>query len=255
MNKPLVTCISTHHLNENDDYLNWSLMSIMESVGIDVEVLCYSSAKECPIVPDGVFLRHDPINNISCGSKFRAGVQSASPESKYIMMVADDVILSKYAIAEMVDTIGDLGLILGPASNCDSTTRYRTEFAVKNWDGNECKIPQKCVLEDIKGFERAVINYPSERRILIDPGWISFYCVMMPKTVINAVGWLDECLDVRYNDADYCERARKIGVPAMINLGAFALHFGDRSLPKCTTPEQYAMADRAWADKHSNAFP
>ena len=86
--------------------------------------------------------------------------------------------------------------------------------------------------------------------LTIDPGWISFYCAMIPKTVLNRVGDLDEKLDVRYNDTDYCERARKLGIPSMINLGAFALHFGDRSLPKCTTAEQYADADKAWMEKH-----
>ncbi len=251
--KPLVTVISTHHLNENDKYLHWSLTSILASVGVDIEVLCYSSAKECPEVPNGVFLRHDPVNNVSCSAKFNHGVKTASPHSKFICMIADDVMVSKYALAEMADAIGDRAMILGPASNCDSTTRYQTDYYV-NGPGpcrGRMKIPQKCTLEEISGFETNVIDYRAGQRILIDPGWISFYCVMMPKTVVSAVGGLDERMDVRWNDLEYCERALKLGIPAIIDLGAFALHFGDRTLPKCVTPEQYAAADKAFMERHS----
>lgn len=250
MNKPLITVISTHHLNENDKYLHWSLKSILASVDVDIEVLCYSSAKECPEVPFQVTLIHDPVKYENCSAKFNAGIKMASPHSKFICMVADDVMISKYALDEMSAAIGDRVVIMGPASNCDSTTRYQAKFAVVNDLDNAMVIPQKCTLEEIVGFEKAIIDYPSKQRILIDPGWISFYCVMIPKSVVNAVGELDERMDVRWNDVDYCERARKLGIPSMINLGAFALHFGDRTLPKCTTPEQYAAADRAWMDKH-----
>ena len=153
MNKPLITCISTHHLNENDAYLNWSLKSILASVDVDVEVLCYSSAKECPEVPDGVFLRHDPVNNVSCSAKFNHGVKTASPHSKFICMIADDVMVSKYALAEMADAIGDRAMILGPASNCDSTTRYQTQFYI-----GPNKLGVKSCLEDIAGYEQFVID-------------------------------------------------------------------------------------------------
>lgn len=250
MNKPLITVISTHHLNENDSYLQWSLKSILASVGVDIEILCYSSAKECPEVPDGVFLRHDRVSNVSCSAKFNHGVKTASPRSKFICMIADDVMVSKYALAEMADAIGDRAMILGPASNCDSTTRYHAKFTVVNKSGNRLTIPQKCTLDEIAGFEQAVIDTQFGERILIDPGWISFYCVMMPKVVVSSVGGLDERMDVRWNDLEFCERARKLGIPAMIDLGAFALHFGDRTLPKCVTPEQYAAADKAFHERH-----
>lgn len=264
MNKPLITVISTNHLIENQDYLTWSLKSIQASVGVDIEILCYSSAKECPEVPDGVFLRHDPVNNVSCSAKFNHGVKAASPHSKYICMIADDVMVSKYALAELAGAICDRAMILGPASNCDGTTRYQTQFQLFKYlpytgtaiPGLMHPLPKaitigvKSTLEEIKGFEQSVIDYPLNHRFLIDPGWISYYCVMMPKSVIQAVGGLDENMDIRWNDYVHCERARKLGIPAMIDLGAFALHFGDKTIPKCATQADYDLADKAFAERH-----
>lgn len=252
--KPLVTVIVPHHMNENDSYLQWCLVSVLASVGVDIEVICISDAPECPNVPDRVTLVHNhALNNVT--KKWHYGVKMADPASKYMMIISDDVMVSKYMIEELAATASDAGVILGPASNCDSTTRYRAQFALSRDDGTVIPLGVKCSLEEIAGLEQKVIDHPVSQRILIDPGWISFYCTMIPKRVIELVGDFDEKLDVRYNDVDYCERARKIGIPAMIHLGVFALHFGDRTLPKCTTQDEYASADRAWFDKHSHLIP
>lgn len=250
MSNPLVTVIVPHHLNENDEYLNWCIYSILQSVGVEIELICISDAVKSPDIRGyTATLIHDrTLSNVT--KKWHHGVKIANPSSKYVMVISDDVMVSKHTIAELADTIGDLGMIVGPASNCDSTTRYRTNFILEREDGRSRYVGLKSTLEDIEGYEECVINYPKGRRTLIDTGWISFYCTMFPKAVLQAVGDFDEKLDVRYNDVDYCERARKLGIISMINLGVFALHFGDKTLPKCTKPEEYAAADRAWMDKH-----
>ena len=257
MSKPLVTVISTNHLAENFNYLDWSLKSILSSVDVDFEVLCFSSAKECPEVDSKITLIHDPVKYSSCSAKFNAGVKMAHPNSKYICMVADDVMISKYLLMELSGVLEGNELIIGPASNCDSTTRYHTTYFLGSQE-KHIRIGQKSSLEDIQGFEQNVIDHPRERRVLIDPGWISFYCTMMSKKVIDKVGLLDERMDVRWNDYQYCERARKLGIPSMIDLGTFALHFGDKTLPKCVTKEQYDQADKAfgeWIGRQSISTP
>ena len=250
---PIVTVIVPHHLNENQKYLDWCLDSILSS-NIDLEVLVYASSENKPSVPDDkrLTLRWDKELYPNCTSKFHAGIKDASTSSKYMMLISDDVIVSKYCIRELAEACGDMGAIMGPASNCDATTRYSAVFNVWDWRGENCVIPQKCSLEDIAGFEHAVINYPVAKRILLDPGWISFYCTMFPKTVLNAVGLFNNAMDVRWNDVEFCKRARAKGIPAFINLGAFALHFGDKTLPKSTKPEDYEVADEAW--KQSCAY-
>ena len=241
---PLVTVVVPHHLNENDKYLHWCLTSIMSSVDVELDVICISDAETDPAVPCGVTLRHDrTLNNVT--KKWHAGLAMSDPRSKYVMLISDDVMVSKHTIGEMARTIGDVDMILNPASNCDATTRYYATFDLGGWP-----IPHKLRIDQLEGREKQVIEFPKSRRILIDPGWVSWYCTMLPKSAVEKVGQLDERLDVRHNDVDYCHRARLIGIPSLINLGVFALHFGDVTLPKCTSPAEYAAADQAFQEKY-----
>lgn len=243
-----ITAIVLHHLNENDKYLHWCLTALKASVGVDLEILCYSSAQVCPEVPEGIFLKHDPINGVTGGEKFNAGIKAMRPDSKYVLFMADDVMVSKYAVQMLANALGDNQLILGPASNCDSTTRYWTQYQLHNLKGQTYNVPIKCTLEDIAGFEQSVIDFNPDRSIIIraHSGWISFYCVMIPKTVVDLVGPIDERLHVRWDDVQYCLRASKKGIASLINLGAWVLHFGDRTIARCATQEQYAEADKAY---------
>ena len=250
MNLPKVTCIVPHHLNENDEYLKWCLRSITASVNANIEVICISDAEKPPNVecdPYILFIYDPTLNNAT--KKWHHGIKLARKDSKYIMLISDDVMVSKHTIAELANTIGDYAMIMGPASNCDANTRFHTQFKLTN-GFDEITVNQKETLENIKGFEQGVLEYPLSKRILIDLPWISFYCTMFPRVVLEALGDFDPALDCRWNDVDYCARAKDAGVGIIINLGCFALHFGDRTLPKSTTPEMYREADLAYINKY-----
>jgi hypothetical protein len=258
---PQVTVIVPHHLNENDEYLSWCLKSVVASVGVDLEVICISDAPNevCHLNPGTVKMIWDrSLTNLT--KKWNYGLKLSNPATQYVMLISDDVMVSKYTIAEMVSTAGDNRMILSPASNCDSTTRYHTEYVLERnintplGTPGEIQIPQKCTLDDIRGYEDSVTKVSLERRILIDPGWVSFYCTLFPRKVLETVGEFDERMDCRYNDVDYCQRARSLGIPSLIHLGCFALHFGDRTLPKSTTIEEYKAADQAYAEKYHLAL-
>ena len=252
MNKPLVTCIVPHHLDKNSKYLEWCVKSILASIHVDLEVIVISDA-------DGGWIPFNDkratciwdksLSNVT--KKWHHGLTLASESSQYVMLISDDVMVSKHTIAAMAGATGDTQVIMSPASNCDSTTRYYTKYYLSHGvEGTAIGIGLKSTLEDIKGYEQCVIDYPASQPILIDPGWVSFYCTMFPKTVLKRVGDFDEALDVRHNDVDYCHRARALGIPSLIHLGVFALHFGDRTLPSCTTAQDYANADEACRRKY-----
>jgi len=172
----------------------------------------------------------------------------ADKASKYVMLISDDVMVSKYTITEMARFAADHPVILGCASNCDSTTRYLANFSLPEMPHKQLTL--KMTMEELEPDQGGIINYPRLVPIILPQPWISFYCTLFPKTVLQKVGDFDESLDVRHNDVDYCTRARAIGIPSMIHLGVFALHFGDRTLPQCTSPEQYAAADEAFRKKY-----
>ena len=250
MTQPLITVIVPHHLNRNEDYLKWCVKSILATELCPLEVLVMSDAErgvDCFNDPRVTSMWNSSFNNLT--KKWNECLRLASPASKYVMLISDDVMVSKHTIGEMARTIGDNQMILSPASNCDSTTRYHTDFFLGG-PGDTIKIPLKCTLDQIKGYEQDVIDYPRGQKVLIDPGWVSFYCTMFPKTVLETVGDFDEQLDVRYNDVDYCQRARNLGIRAFVHLGVFALHFGDRTLPISTSKEEYDAADIAYFKKY-----
>ena len=250
LEKADVTVIIPTHLNENYDYLKACVRSVLASVAVELDVIVISDA---PMgrVHFGARVRDywdQSLNNLT--KKWKRGLELAKPETKFVMLISDDVMVSKYAIADLVQVARDQKVILSPASNCDATTRYYTQFWLGMGQGEGMYIPHKCTLEDIQGYEEEVINYPRGPNITLDPGWVSFYCTLFPKTVLQEVGAFDEDLDVRHNDVDYCSRARQRGIPSLIYLGAFALHFGDRTLPKCTPQEEYIRADEAYRKKY-----
>lgn len=250
--KPLVTVIIPYHLKQNYEYLKWCVKSVLSSVHVELEVFVISDAEDGWISFDDkrvVSVWDSKLNNVT--KKWHHGLTLANPSSKYVMLISDDVMVSKYTIGAMAGTIGDADLIMSPSSNCDATTRYHTKYFLSHGiEGTSIEVGLKSTLADIKDYEQCVIDYLPGQPILIDPGWVSFYCTMFPKTVLKKVGDFDEALDVRYNDVDYCHRARAIGIPSVIHLGVFALHFGDRTLPFCTTSDEYEAADKAYGLKY-----
>jgi GT2 family glycosyltransferase len=239
---PLVTCIVPHHLDENAGYLKLCLDSILASEGVDFEVICVADTRERPKYPLGandqrLQLFHDKSLG-TASAKVNWAVKRA--KGKYLWIISDDVMVSKYAMKTMVEGVAGNPIICNPLSNSDNGSQY--------WFGST--IPVKLTKEELHLPDNWGRGFFGGAPFLIPVRhFISFYCTMMSHETWDKVGELDERLDCRHNDHDYCLRARKLGIEPMINLGAFALHFGDRTLPKSTMPEQYAAADKAFLDK------
>jgi len=240
VNYPKVTVLITHHINENDIYLEQCLRALKQSIEIEIEIIAVSDAPERPQFR---LSSHDVVwdrSLVSVPDKWAYALSHSDPQAKYFLMVSDDVMVSKTLIARMVQAMGKQKAIMGPLSNCDNGSRY---FAAMPF-------PRKQTLEEL-GDERQVIDYPEGPTVLLPQDWIGFYCVMMPKSVADQVGDLDRDMEVRHNDVDYCYRARRLGIPSLIHLGVFAWHAGDRTIPKVTSEEQYKAADRAMAEKYA----
>lgn len=249
---PEITAIVTHHLNENDAYVNACVRSLLESVDVNMEIIVVSSAEKSPEAAalPGVRVVHSPeLNNAS--KKVNWAVTQAYSDSKYLLLVSDDVIVSKRCISTMMaglKLIGDKG-ITQPLSNGDNGSRFVANLTIENEHGETLRLPVKATLEEIRPFERAIKDRFAGGPLLIPQAWLSFFCVMIPKACWNEVGELDQRLDSRHNDQDYCIRATQKGLPSVLNVGAFAFHFGDRTLPKVTTRADLDECSRVFQEK------
>lgn len=248
MTAPLVSIIVTHHLNENDPYLRATVESLLKTQNVPFELIIVSDApKEPRWIPNDsrilLCLQRKELDNAS--KKVHWAIEKAySKESKYFFLVSDDVMVSKWCLPQLVSSAGDQHCIMNPRSNNELNGRFFMRMTLGDL---ECR--NQMNLEDLKGnYELVTDRLPTEE-ILIPVDFVSFFCTLIPRKTWELVGKLDERLDYRHNDQDYCYRARKHGILSLINLGAFALHFGSKTLNKVATPEDLNQCTEIFREK------
>lgn len=240
---PVVSVIIPHHLNENQAYLDLCLKAVNKSEGVSFEVIVVADTVEPPKVPTGVRMYHRP-DLTTASAKVNWATTQAHPESKYFLIMSDDVVISKYALSELVYANGGLNIILNPMSNSEIGSRFYADLGPFKPDMS---------MEDIQGMEDVLISWQRERTFLIHQSYVCFYCTLIPRNVWKVVGPLDERLDARHNDQDYCMRAAQKNIPSMIDLGAFAFHFGSKTIYKAYTSEQMNECSRVFQEKWNAA--
>ena len=251
MSNPLVTCIVTHHLDENAPYLKLCLDSILATKDVDFEVLCVADTKKHPTYQNDdrrlttIWDRDLDHPLATASAKMNWAAKHAA--GKYLWFISDDVMVGKHAMKSMAVVMGENKLICNPMSNSDAGSQF--------W--GDVGFPVKHSIEGFKSGNPTqeldvVETFVTTRMPLLvrANGFVAFYCTMMSKAVWDEVGELDATMDYRHNDQDYCIRAAQLGIPSMINLGAFALHFGDKTIPKCVTKEQLDECSRVFQAKY-----
>lgn len=241
MKNPTVSVILTHHLDENTPYLNICVESLLRSEGVSFEVIVLSDAETKPHVPNGVQLIWDRSLNTAT-KKVEVGVKIADPNSKYFLLLSDDVAVSRFMMKTLVEGVADHPVICNPMSNSDNTGQF-----VAN-------LPWGCTadLKEFNGmadFEMKIRYIGAEHSLMVTRPWIAFYCTLIPRWVWNLVGGLDGRFETRHNDQDYCYRAASHGIASAINFGAFALHFGSKTISKSASKEEQTEATRVFIEK------
>lgn len=248
MQAPLVSVIVTHHLDENRGYLDLCLRALAASEGVPFEAIVISDAPTCPDVPEGMTLVHNRDLDTAT-KKGHFGIAMAHPESKYFFFLSDDVVIARHTIARMVEATADQMAISIPMSNGDNGAQFSTVLELERADGERRFIPIHLELEDVAGWEEAIIDFPARPPLVVPVPYVCFFCTLIPRRVWDVVGPLDPRLENRHNDQDYCYRARRLGIPSLINFGTFALHFGSKTLDKVAPTELRDEATRVFMEK------
>jgi hypothetical protein len=247
--KPVVSVLLTHHLDENRPYLDLAIESLATQEGIEFECLLMCDSES---VPDYNYswlrIIHDPTLNTAT-KKVHYAVNHVHPDSKYFFFMGDDVVLASHTLSELVAGTKDCWLISNPLSNNENGHLYALDLPIKTTKGES--VGNSCSLEDFKGqcFHHAFMAFSRYPSILIQTQFVSFYATLIPRVVWEKVGLLDERLEVRHNDQDYCYRALQQGVQIAVNTGAFALHFGSKTLSKTRTEEESKKATEIFLEK------
>lgn len=248
---PIVSVILCHHLPENRPYLDLAIKGVLSSVDVDLELLIGSSYPilDLPSDPRIRPILGDDLSNAT--KKIYAGVEQMHPESKYLLFLSDDVFISKYLIKNQLSVLSHSDFILNPYSNGEMGTRLvgNVDVAPDKPLISPLRLRPNLTIEDVKGFENSISECQGIAQIMVWGEWVSFYCTMMSKETYLKVGPLDPALDIRHNDQDYCYRARALNIHSLVNLGAFAIHFGSKTLAKCHSKEEMDEASEIFARK------
>lgn len=248
------TVIITHHLNENQPYLDLCINSVLASEGADFDVLVMADTPKAPqistsITPGKVQLIW--ATNLDTGTKkANAGMQTAFElGADHVLLLGDDVMISKHLINAQSTIASQLPMILNPYSNNDKGSVYMGGPQLRANGRTTIDLYPTMHRQTIAGYEQAIIDYPAYDPIIIPRHFVPFFCTLIPKKIWEAVGNLDERLDLRHNDEDYCIRARKQHFMTAINFGVFALHFGGKTLDKTVTMEDRDKCTEAFKEK------
>lgn len=221
-----------NHLEKNLPYLE---QAVKNHIGNDYPVTVISSAETAPKI-QGVDVIHSPQLNTATA---KMNHFFSKTTRSHALVQSDDVIVSPNIIEAMTRAAANVPcpLIQTPLSNNEEGSRFIS------YGGNWLNLRDKTI------EEYPTMSLPqSGQPVLIPVEWFAFYCAFIPTDVFLNVG-IDENLENRYNDVDFCLRARQLGVLSCINAGAFAFHYGSRTLREIVTPAMYAEADAYWAKK------
>ena len=219
----LRTCISS--ILEKTTYENFEIVIIENNSRKEETFAYYDELKTDPRIQivtwEGKF-NYSAINNF--------GVREAAT-GEYILLLNNDIeVITPDWLQEMLmfaqrpdvgavgamlyypdDTIQHAGVVLGIGGVAGHAHKY---------------------------FPRGDFGYMSRATIAQDLSVVTAACVMLPRTVWDEAGGLDETFEVAFNDVDLCMRIRKAGYLIVWTPYAELYHYESKSRGAEDTPEK-----------------
>lgn len=230
-----VTTVMSFYENSNQPYLDLCLKSLLKQEDVDQEIIVASSALTPPSVPEGVKLLNLSREN-KAAQNYNIAANESRPGTEFLFTVNDDIIASSRALATMINLVGNNHIILNAASNSDMGLLYFSDFhipknnpPIQNVPNEWIRLKQFMRLDDIKGFEEAIMSYNPivQFPMLIPVPYLCMYATLFRKEVWDKLGGYDTInLAMTGDDTDLAIRADEIGVKCYITPNAFIFHFG-----------------------------
>lgn len=233
-----VTIVCATYLKENDKYLRVAIESVKNQNYDNYEMILVSSGSHVPEnIPKWITHIHHQTQH-HYPEAINSGVKLADPESKYYLIINDDVILTKDAVTNLVHSAGDNQIILNPISNCDNMFKYNLAMGYKK-DGDFVILNKRFYrYDDLKDQFDDLMNassiYPWG---IIGQDFVCFYATLFPKKVWDKLGGLDPQFKTGQDDVDCSLRAKQMNIPCGIVLNSLIWHYGGATADLALTPE------------------
>lgn len=209
------------------DYVLECLQSVFKNKGVDFEVLVRDNGSN-----DGtVQMIREVFPQVRLiGNGKNVGFAAANNEAidltrgAYILLLNPDTVLPQGAISELVSELSsgsDLRVVVPTLLNHDSSLQssINTFPTISNIIGTDIRALLRSI--NTKRFQKG------ELEPKID--WVRGACLLLPKTVIEQVGKLDENLFMYGEDLDYCWRLKKAGYQIVWAKSIKVVHHGNVS--------------------------
>jgi len=163
-------------------------------------------------------------------------------KSKYVCLLNDDTIVSRGWLKAMISSCTDNVGAVGVLSNCDHGWLHNIDLEI----GGVRLLPGSNTLDQIRPIIDGIYQFRSSVDQVPERDWVAFYCTLIPRKVVEAVGFLDEAFVNSGEDVDYCRRIRKMGYKIVQNYKSFVFHFGavGRKILESENVGSYQEADR-----------
>lgn len=225
---PKVSIVVTAYLPASKKYLDACIESIRR-VDYPKELLDVVIVTPTWYVPlyDQTRTLHPCVGQYHNPVAINFGVRETDQASKHVLILNDDVILTKHSLKKMVLMAGDNDAIIGPISNCDNYGLFDADlpFGLNN---------RQYRMEEIEGKLDAMMDadLPTGPVRTIRPSTLYLYANLIPRKIWNrvkngsskeAIGF-DEFFKTGYDDTDYCRRAQMAGCLLIIATDVLIWH-------------------------------
>lgn len=138
----------------------------------------------------------------------------------------------EYLLFLNADTLVTAGWVWRLVRHLETTPMVGAVTSLTNFSGNETKV--NCEYRDVDGMERFAARLAFEHRGQTSEIFTAaFYCVLVPRTVWDEVGELDDSFAVgMFEDDDFSLRLRNAGYHILVAEDCFVHHFGNGSFAK-----------------------
>lgn len=187
--------------------------------------------------PDVNYIKKDRMNFAQAVNEgIRAGT------SQYVMILNDDVIVSKGWLKNLIDVCKEGVGVSGPLSNCDQGWLHNYQINISNVQ----LLPGKNTFEEIEPIIPDIYGFRSPYFDVSEREWVAFYCTLIRRDALEKTGLLNERFTNSGEDVDLCRRVRKQGYKIVQNYQSFVFHFGavSRKLLEQEDPGSYHAADQ-----------
>lgn len=209
------------HYAKDKRYLDLTLESLRESLSYtdySSSITVVSSSEVSPEAAGAEVIQL--ADKCSFSKAVNIGIKKAPPNTTHFLLLNDDVILSKSAIKEMLANSTPT-TILNPHSNCDKGWLHNNDIVV----GGTSLIPAM-KYEEIYPIINAIKDVGQLGAATIDCPFCAFYATLIPRAMMDQVGYLNETFVNGGEDYDWCERAKRLGFRTAFTNAAFIFHFG-----------------------------